>query len=132
MASIKINFSTVLEDPENPSLSGNKLVAETSEAEGIPNEVFIFQRNPKAGFRDPLIDEFWGVASLAQIESMGDDEESAESGDFYRTDRVELIFETSEQLLYAIEQLKTEVSILINAAKFMENSSPVDEEVVIS
>jgi hypothetical protein len=132
MASLSLRFTTNPEDVESPSLSGNLLRAEIFDSEDLPQEVFVFQRNPRAGFADPLIDEFWGIASVAQLETMGTDQETVESGQFYRDSVVDLIFENLEDLGVAKEQLRLEVQRLVIAKNYMDTVPGDIEEEVIS
>src|SRR4051812_42870897 len=96
------------------TLAGYVLKIRVKEATNIDKEIFVFQREARSGFAPNFIDEFVGVASVGELSEF-DPNSPADGLAFYRSDTVELIFETVTELDEALEAIKGEVFTLQKA-----------------
>jgi hypothetical protein len=97
---------------------GFQTVIRITEAEGMPKEVFVFQRTP---FVDPITgtqDRFSNVAKPTDLEELGIGDVLDPTRPYYRLAEMALIFDSLDELNDGVEALYTDLAGLVETLNF--------------
>ena len=106
---------------------GYRMKVTATEAEGLPNEIFVYQRFPLPDVNGNPVDGFVNIASPADLEEylvgiIGDP-----TMPFYRLDTVDMVFRNEEQLQKAWVGIQADVNELIRSLICMQNLGLVED-----
>jgi hypothetical protein len=98
------------------AFEGFLLKIEVSKSHKISPKVFVMQRDVDSNYiAEGVTDNFFSVASVGEIEWIPEDSPNSNSTNFYRTDKIELVFESREDLDQAWKKIKFDVVALAKA-----------------
>jgi hypothetical protein len=78
----------------------------------ITDKIFVMQRDVASNYVDGVLDTFYSIASVAELELLPEDAPEEDGTNFFRTNSIELIFETPEELEEAWKKIRYDVSAL--------------------
>jgi hypothetical protein len=104
-----------------PDISSLKLVVETINPVGLSGKIFVNQRIRNFA-KNTFDDVFAAVCTPTQLEDFPEDSPVAGSG-YYRTNRIELVCRTPEQLQSVFDSLLYETKKLVVDLTDMDNLS---------
>ena len=98
--------------PVNTTAFSGFLLRLSTEAYNISPKVFVMQRDVSSNYVDNISDHFYSIASVAEMEFIPEDAPDVNNTNFYRTDKVDLVFETPKELEDGYQKIRFEVSAL--------------------
>lgn len=89
----------------------------------ISPKIFVMQRDVASNYVDGVLDTFYSVVSVGELDLIPEDEPAEHGTNFFRTDSIELMFESLEELEEGWEKIKFDVAAL---SKANDNSLTID------
>jgi hypothetical protein len=115
---LKRETSLSLVSPPNTATAfeGFLLKIEVEKAYKISPKIFVMQRDVNSGYiADGVLDSFFSVASVGELEWIPEDAPVKNGTNFYRTNSIELVFESREDLESGWKKIKADVYALAKA-----------------
>jgi len=114
---LKRETSTSLTNlPATPTaFDGFLLKITVEEANDISPKIFVMQRDVSSAYVDGVRDEFYSVTSVGELDLIPEDAPDPEGTNFFRTDEIELMFESLSDLEEGWEKIKYDVAALSKA-----------------
>ncbi len=97
------------------SLAGYLLKVKVEIAHNINKNIFVMQRDISSNYSQPAIDTFYSIASVGEMEWIPENSPDSFSSNFFRTDNIELMFESKKELEIGWEKISKEVYSLAEA-----------------
>lgn len=106
---------------------GFRMTITASDADGLPNEIFVFQRFPQIDANGQPVDGFVNIASPADLEETLVNAITDPTRPFYRLASVDLVFRNEDLLNEAWIGIQSDVNELIQSLKFMSRLAAAEE-----
>jgi hypothetical protein len=101
------------EQPGLPTaFAGFLLKISVDEVNDITDHIFVMQRDVNSNYVDDVLDSFYSVASVGEIELIPEDNPDENGTNFFRTNSIELMFQSAKELEDAWTKIKSDVSAL--------------------
>jgi hypothetical protein len=121
---LKRETSRSLYSSENSGLVGYLMKIYVENYYNIDPHIFVMQRDLGGKYSQEPLDTFYSIASVGELEFLSVNEPNELYSNFYRTDQIELMFETPQELESAWESISSEVRALVEANDLSINTSP--------
>jgi hypothetical protein len=108
----------------NNGLVGFLLKISVDVSHNIDPNIFVMQRDVANTYTAEPIDTFYSIASVGELEMLSVNSPNSIYNNFYRTNYIELMFETPQELESAWKSISSEVRDLIEANDLSINTEP--------
>ena len=81
----------------------------------ISPKIFVMQRDVDSAYVDGVLDTFYSIVSVGELDLIPEDEPEVGGTQFFRTDSIELMFESVEDLEAGWKKIKFDVAALSKA-----------------
>lgn len=121
---LKRETSKSLYSSDNSGLVGYLMKIYIENYHNIDPHIFVMQRDVGGKYSQEPLDTFYSIASVGELEFLSVNEPNELYSNFYRTNQIELMFETPQELEKAWESISSEVRSLVEANDLSINTSP--------
>lgn len=121
---LKRETSKSLYSSDNSGLVGYLMKIYVENYHNIDPHIFVMQRDIGGKYSQEPLDTFYSIASVGELEFLSINEPNELYSNFYRTNQIELMFETPQELEKAWESISSEVRSLVEANDLSINTSP--------
>jgi hypothetical protein len=121
---LKRETSKSLYSIDNSGLVGYLMKIYVENYYNIDPHIFVMQRDIGGKYSQDPLDTFYSIASVGELEFLSVNEPNDLYNNFYRTNQIELMFETPQDLEKAWESISSEVRSLVEANDLSINTSP--------
>jgi hypothetical protein len=121
---LKRETSKSLYSSDNNGLVGYLMKIYVENYHNIDPHIFVMQRDIGGKYSQESLDTFYSIASVGELEFLSINEPNELYSNFYRTNQIELMFETPQELEKAWESISSEVRSLVEANDLSINTSP--------
>ena len=104
------------EQPHTPTaFAGFLLKVSVESSENITDKIFVMRRDVASNYVDGVMDNFYSIVSVAEIEDLPEDDPDPDGTNFFRTNVIELMFDHPDVLEEAWEKIRFDVAALVRA-----------------
>ena len=121
---LKRETSKSLYSSDNNGLVGYLMKIYVENYHNIDPYIFVMQRDIGGKYSQESLDTFYSIASVGELEFLSINDPNELYSNFYRTNQIELMFETPQELEKAWESISSEVRSLVEANDLSINTSP--------
>ena len=121
---LKRETSKSLYSSDNNGLVGYLMKIHVENYHNIDPHIFVMQRDIGGKYSQEPLDTFYSIASVGELELLSINDPNELYSNFYRTNQIELMFETPQELEKAWESISSEVRSLVEANDLSINTSP--------
>lgn len=115
--------SESLYSKNNSGLVGYLMKIFVENYHNIDPNIFVMQRDVGGQYSQEILDVFYSIASVGELEFLPINQPSELYTNFYRTNQIELMFETQQELEGAWGSISSEVRALVEANDISINTS---------